>query len=131
MTAARRIPIRPLEATPGTPPAAAQAPELEACASAEPFALMVLGDSMQPEFDDRDVIVIEPEGLASDGAYVLARVADEWIFRQLVRAGERWRLQPLNPAYPSIDLDDLSPVRGVVIQKSRPGRRRAAKRYVA
>ena len=46
---------------------------------------MVLGDSMAPEFVEGDVIIIEPEGLAVDGSYVLAQADGEWIFRQLVR----------------------------------------------
>lgn len=104
--------------------------ELEACASAEPFALMVLGDSMEPEFVEGEVILIEPEGLAKDGSFVLARLAGEWIFRQLERHGAGWRLRALHPAYPAADIPDLDAVKGVVIQKSRPGRRRASKRYV-
>jgi SOS-response transcriptional repressor LexA len=103
----------------------------DACASGESFALMVLGDSMLPEFAEGEVIVIEPDGLAADGSFVLAWCNDEWIFRQLARDGERWRLHALNPAYPDIDIPDLGAVRGVIIQKSRPGRRRASKRYVA
>jgi DNA polymerase V len=101
-----------------------------ACSEAEAFALMVLGDSMAPEFVEGDVIVIEPEGVATDGSFVLAQLDGEWIFRQLVRSGESWQLRPLNPAYPPADIDDLTPVKGVIIQKSKPGRRRAAKRYV-
>jgi DNA polymerase V len=100
------------------------------CSEGEAFALMVLGDSMAPEFVDGDIIIIEPEGLASDGSYVLAQVDGEWIFRQLQRRGEGWRLHALNPAYPAADISDLSPVKGVIIQKSKPGRRRAAKRYI-
>lgn len=100
-----------------------------ACSGSESFALQVLGDSMTPEFTEGDVIVIEPEGLATDGAFVLARHDDEWIFRQLVRVGGSWRLRPLNPLYPTIDLKDLSPVRGVVIQKTTPGRRKSTTRY--
>jgi SOS-response transcriptional repressor LexA len=121
MTEARRIiPIQPqgVEA------------ELDACSSAEPFALMVLGDSMEPEFVEGEVILIEPEGLATDGSFVLARLAGEWIFRQLARQGEGWRLQALNPAYPPADISDLDAVKGVIIQKSKPGRRKATKRYV-
>lgn len=94
-----------------------------ACSGAESFALMVLGDSMEPEFADGDVIVVEPEGLATDGAFVLARPGGEWTFRQLVAAGGRWLLRPLNPNYPSVEMDDLSAVRGVVIQKTTPGKR--------
>jgi hypothetical protein len=55
---------------------------------------------------------------------------DEWIFRQLVRQGAGWRLQALNPAYPAADIAGLDAVKGVIIQKSRPGTRRATKRYV-
>ncbi len=119
-TPRRVIPIRP---------EAADA-ELDACSAAEPFALMVLGDSMEPEFVEGEVILIEPEGLATDGSYVLAQLGGEWIFRQLAKQGEGWRLQALNPAYPPADIPDLGAVKGVVIQKSRPGRRRATKRYV-
>ncbi len=100
------------------------------CSGAEPFALMVLGDSMAPEFVEGEVIVVEPEGLAADGAFVVAQVDGDWTLRQLVRAASGWRLRALNPAYAATPLADLAAVRGVVIQKSRPGRRRSIKRYV-
>lgn len=103
---------------------------LDACSAAEPFALMVLGDSMEPEFSEGEVILIEPEGLATDGSFVIAQLAGEWIFRQLARHGPGWRLQALNPAYPAADIPNLDAVKGVIIQKSKPGRRRASKRYV-
>ncbi len=104
--------------------------ELDACSSAEPFALMVLGDSMEPEFLEGDVILIEPEGLATDGSFVLAQLDGEWTFRQLAKHAGGWRLQALNPAYPVADIPDLGAVKGVIIQKSKPGRRKASKRYV-
>ena len=114
----RTIPISP-----------AQEGEHGACSGAESFALMVLGDSMAPEFAEGDVIVIEPEGLASDGSYVLAKDGEEWIFRQLVAKGDGWELRPLNPGYPCIELADLSAVRGVVIQRTTPGKRKSTTRY--
>ena len=102
------------------------------CSSGESFALMVLGDSMLPEFAEGEIIVVEPDGLATDGSFVFAHCSDEWIFRQLARdADGGWLLRPLNPAYPELRIADLSAVRGVIIQKSKPGRRRASKRYVA
>ena len=116
----RRLPI----------PIRAAAPETSACEGAESFALMVLGDSMAPEFEERDIVVIEPAGLAVDGSYVLAFWDDEWIFRRLRHLDVGWQLVAVNPDYPQIAIPDLSPVRGVIIQKSKPGRRRAAKRYV-
>lgn len=117
-------------AFPNIPIVAQQPDAAGACSGAEPFALMVLGDSMLPEFAEGDVVIIEPEGLAGDGAFVLAFLNDEWIFRQLVRNNECWVLRPLNPKYPEQPIADLAPVRGVIIQKSKPGRRRAMKRYV-
>ena len=104
--------------------------ETSACDGAEAFALMVLGNSMEPEFREGEVVIIEPSGLAVDGSYVLAYIDDEWIFRELKKTDAGWRLAPLNPAYAARDIDDLSPVRGVIIQKSVPGRRKLAKRYV-
>ncbi len=101
-----------------------------ACSGSEAFALRVLGTSMEPEFMEGEIIVIEPEGQLRDGSYVLARHEGEWIFRQLCQAGEGWRLHALNPAFPDLALPALSEVRGVVIQKALPGRRKASKRYV-
>jgi phage repressor protein C with HTH and peptisase S24 domain len=105
-----------------------------ACSGSESFALQVLGASMEPEFNEGEIIIIEPDGLLRDGAYVLAQHRGEWIFRQLCKVhgagGESWRLRALNPAFADIALDDLSSVRGVIIQKSLPGRRRASKRYI-
>lgn len=100
------------------------------CAGGESFALMVIGHSMTPEFNEGEIIIIEPAGLAKDGSYVLAWHGEEWTFRQLVRVGATWCLRPLNPNFVDVMLEDLSPVRGVVIQKALPGRRRASKHYV-
>ena len=100
------------------------------CGGGESFALMVLGRSMAPEFLEGEIIIIEPEGLAKDGSYVLAWQQEEWTFRQLRRAGTGWLLHPLNPTFADVALTDLSAVRGVIIQKSLPGRRRASKHYV-
>lgn len=112
-------------ATPDAPDAS-----FNACSGAESFALMVLGDSMQPEFQDGDVVIIEPGGHATDGAFVLARSGDEWGLRQLRSDGCGWQLAMLNSSVAPEPIADLATVHGVVIQKSRPGRRRATKRYV-
>jgi DNA polymerase V len=101
-----------------------------ACSGSEPFVLRVLGTSMEPEFNEGEIIVIEPEGMVQDGSYVLAEHRGEWIFRQLCRDETSWRLHALNPAFADVALADLSAVRGVIIQKSLPGRRRASKRYI-
>lgn len=112
------------------PPAGPQAPGASTCGGGESFALRVLGQSMAPEFDEGEIVIVEPEGLARDGSYVLARHDDGWTFRQLRRQGERWTLHALNPAFADVPLKDLSAVRGVIIQKALPGRRRASKGYI-
>jgi DNA polymerase V len=114
---------------PAAPPEAADR-AMDTCSGGESFALRVLGHSMAPEFNEGEIIIIEPEGLARDGSYVLAFHDDEWIFRQLVKHDDAWALRPLDPAWPTLPLPDLSAVRGVIIQKSIPGRRKASKRYV-
>ena len=45
---------------------------LSSCASSEPFALQVLGNSMEPEFPNECVVVIEPNDECRSGAYVMA-----------------------------------------------------------
>ncbi len=118
------IPVKPAVASPETG-------ELSSCASGEPYALMVLGDSMLPEFEDGEIIVVEPEGLAKDGSYVVAWVNEEYIFRQLVLHADGWMLKPLNPLYPNIPVEGPKEVvKGVVVMKKKPGRRRAMKSYV-
>ena len=100
------------------------------CSGAEPYALMVLGDSMSPEFVEGDVIVVEPGGLACDGSFVVAEVDGTVALRQLVSDGQSWRLLALSSTCRSVALASLASVRGVVIQRSRPGRPRSRKRYV-
>lgn len=125
------IPVKPAVEAPPEEDIAASA-----CASAEPYALMVLGDSMLPEFEEGEVIVVEPEGLARDGSFVIAyleaveKEEDRHIFRQLVKHAEGWMLKPLNPLYPNIPIAGIEGVvKGVVIMKKKPGRRRAMKTY--
>ena len=104
------------------------------CAGSDTFALRVIGTSMEPEFNEGEIILIEPDGLLQNGSYVLAEHRGEWIFRQLCKpkdeAGEGWQLHALNPAFADIALADLSAVRGVIIQKAVPGRRRLSKFYI-
>jgi len=119
---------------------AATQPDAEpsTCIEAEPFALRVLDDSMEPEFRKGCIIVIDPTGHARDGSYVLAREAvtgnqeraetDGYLFRQLRGSRESgWQLQPLNTAYP-IGQTELAAIAGVIVQRAGV-RRRYHKRY--
>lgn len=125
------IPVKPAVEAPSEDDLAASA-----CASGEPYALMVLGDSMLPEFEEGEVIVVEPEGIARDGSFVIAYLEhveqedERHVFRQLMKHADGWMLKPLNPLYPNIPIDGLEGVvKGVVILKKKPGRRRAMKHY--
>jgi SOS-response transcriptional repressor LexA len=100
------------------------------CSAGESFALRVIGDDMAPEFNDGEVIIVEPDGALRDGSFVLAQHAGEWVFRQLRRDGDAWALQALKTGLPVLPLPDLAAVRGVIIQKAVPGRRRLSKFYV-
>lgn len=117
-------------AAPAAPDEAAGGGE---CSGAESFALRVLGDEMAPEFNAGEIIIVEPDGALKDGSFVLAQLGGEWIFRQLRLRGEGWSLQALNPArtdLAELPLPDLAAVRGVIIQKAVPGRRRLSKFYI-
>ena len=116
MSEKKTIPINPLV-------------EESNCAGAEPFALMVLDDKMEPEFLHGEIIVCEPEGIARDGSFVVAEHEGEFYFRQLRIRGDEWSLHALSTKYPSFVISGPDAIRGVVIMKKKPGRRRAMKTY--
>lgn len=97
------------------------------CAENEPYALRVLGDSMQPEFMDGVVIVIDPGGVVKDGSYVIATYNDELIFRQFRIHDDRYFLQPLNDLYDTVEVSGPEVVTGVVAQQA--GRRRKDRKH--
>ena len=105
--------------------------EISGCASAEPFALQVIDDSMEPEFKKGVIIIIDPEGLATDGSYVIALIENGYIFRQLRVHDGKYYLVPLNEAYQhEIREIDIEQVKGVIIQQAAPnGRRKDRKKY--
>ncbi|MEE9333534.1 MAG: S24 family peptidase [Granulosicoccaceae bacterium] len=121
--------------------------EPSTCTEAETFVLQVLDDSMEPEFRQDCMIVIDPTGHATDGSYVLAqrkqatdpnhtesegpeKLVEQYHFRQLRRDDyQSWQLCALNDAYPSESTpDDLSEIVGVIVQRAGT-RRRYHKRY--
>lgn len=98
--------------------------ELGSCAEAEPFALQVTDDSMEPEFAKGCIIIIDPTGIVRDGAFVFAvDHKDEYIFRQLRIIDGKYRLDALNVAYPSIEISGIERIEGVITQRA--GRRRS------
>ena len=104
-------------------------PETATCVEAEPFALQVTDDSMEPEFQRGCIVIIDPTGRIRDGAFVLAELASGFVFRQLFLADGRAELRALNSAYPKVPIElEKSSIKGVVVQRAGT-RRRYHKRY--
>ena len=100
------------------------------CAGSESFALRVIGSDMAPEFEDGHIIIVDPGGIVSSGCFVVAKMEDEYLFRQLEIVENSYRLSALQPDIAEIVLpggaDDII---GVITQRS--GRRRSQhKHYV-
>lgn len=78
------------------------------------FALRVVGDSMTNpapggrSFPAGTIIIVDPARGAAAGDFVVAKDVDtqQATFKQLTTDGGRWFLRPLNPAYPTIEIDD-------------------------
>lgn len=70
------------------------------------FALKVKSDCMEPEFREGDRIIVDPDGQAENGSYVIVRdnKNNEATFKQLKKYGKKIVLHPLNPKYPDIEL---------------------------
>ena len=96
------------------------------CSTLEPYALRVLGDSMEPEFPDGCIVIVDPGYVPRDGAFVIVEFAGDVFFRQIVFDGEHRFLRALNPKYGSFELTPPYTIRGGVVQRA--GRRRAERK---
>jgi len=87
------------------------------------FALRVKGDSMEPEFNEGEIIVINPHVEAQPGEFVIVKNEDkgEATFKQLKKYGNTFVLHPLNPKYPDIELRKGNKYRvvGRVVEKKK------------
>lgn len=78
------------------------------------FALRVTGDSMEPDFTEGMLLVVEPKLDPQPGDYVIAKNgSEETTFKQLVKDGADWYLKPLNSRYPIKPLAECTVI-GVV-----------------
>lgn len=101
---------------------------MSGCAGSEAFALQVLGDSMEPEFAQGEIIIVEPGSTSEAGAYVIALHDNEYLFRQLAIKDGECHLRPLNREYPSVTIHK-NMIKGRVISKS-SGKGRRIKSYL-
>ena len=108
---------------------------MSSCASSEPFALQVLGDSMEPEFPDQCIVTIEPFDQPAHGMYIMVLVEGVRWFRQYLNDEHGERLIALNGLYPEIPLEGLDwKMEGLIIQRTlkrdrTKGVKRDIKRY--
>ncbi len=99
------------------------------CSAAEPYALRVIGDSMEPEFSDGHIIIVDPGMPALDGAFVVIDYDGDTTLRQIKIDGAHRHLKPLNDAYETVEITGPCHIHGVVVQRATPGRRRESKHY--
>ena len=86
------------------------------------FAVRVKGDSMEPEFTEGDIIILNPHAKTYSGDYVIVRNDEgEATLKQLKQYGKIKVLHPLNPKYPDIELSDARQyvVVGKVVEKKK------------
>jgi SOS-response transcriptional repressor LexA len=64
------------------------------------FCLRVAGDSMEPEFHEGEIIIIDPHQEPLPNDFIVVKNPDgEVTFKQLKKYGRSWVLHPLNPRY--------------------------------
>ncbi len=86
------------------------------------FALRVKGDSMEPEFNEGDILIVSPTAKAGNGDYIVAKNnEEEATFKQYRQYDNTRILHPLNPKYKDIILNKDQEYRivGVVMEKKR------------
>ena len=90
------------------------------CASSEPYALQELDNSMEPEFPDQCIVIIQPADRCGDGDYVFIEVEGVRWFRRYVENEENGKmLLADNDLYPEIDLNGLDfKVLGIIVQRN-------------
>ena len=69
------------------------------------FALRVVRDSMEPEFKEGEIVIVNPNLEAKPNDYVIVKNCEEEAsLKQLKRYGNRWIFHPLNPKYEDLEL---------------------------
>lgn len=72
------------------------------CHDVKAFAVSLEGDSMEPRFQEGDVLIVQPSEVPYSGCFVVAKFMNDGIvFRRLEMQGDRITLVPLNDRYPA------------------------------
>ena len=88
----------------------------------EPFALRVIGDSMEPEFQDGHIIIVDPGFPLLNAVYAVIRNNGEFIFGQYFKEDSGSWVRYLNPEFDAVKLEAGFEVKGIVTQRN--GRKR-------
>jgi SOS-response transcriptional repressor LexA len=90
------------------------------------FGLQITGDSMEPEFHEGEIIVVDPSINPETGKYVIAKIENgngengEATFKQFIRDGNQVFLKPLNANYPLMNMTGVDfKIVGCVVQKTK------------
>ena len=87
------------------------------------FALRVKGESMAPEFQEDDVIFVDPDRSPDPNSYVVVctEATGEATFKKLIEEGGQQYLRAVNPAWPNpiVEARPDARIRGVVVYKGR------------
>lgn len=75
-------------------------------ASQADFALQVKGDSMEPEINDGDIILVKMQPHANDGQIVIASIDHSATLKKLYKFHDRIELHALNRKYDPIVIDN-------------------------
>ncbi len=98
----------------------------DAWAGPNGFWLKVKGPSMTStngmSFSEGMLILVAPGGDVENGQYVVAKLIDtnEATFKQFIWDSGRAYLKPLNPAFPTVEVDDTWSVVGRVVDAKWP-----------
>lgn len=99
--------------------------------SAGSFALVVSGDSMEPDFHDGDVVVIDPEVDPVPGDFVFVEIGETKLFRRYrplsmgVGPANSYELVPSNSDWPTVRVtpSDNATLKGVMTERTSPRRK--------
>jgi len=83
------------------------------------FAVRVSTDSMEPKFQNGDIIIIDPDIKPKSKDFVLCldTANNSYTFKQLIEEGQRHFLKSLNPHYPLQELEAQHKLIGKVVYR--------------
>lgn len=94
------------------------------CKAGNCFALHVENDSMSPEFNIGDIVVVNPDMEAYSGDFIIVSISGRPTIKQMIIDCGRIYLKPLNNSYQTVDITDVpNEVIGVVTEKTKVYRR--------